>query len=117
MMTSPIRERTVIDINASVDKNRTIMDNLLAAHGLTGCDTVAMYHGIGKGVTLKVLRTSNLSLSKIGDITVSIEEDVVQATHFILSCYGRHECTSLTDARHKIWSREVSQSIAAAPKL
>ena len=117
MMTSPIRERTVIDINASVDKNRTIMDNLLAAHGLTGCDTVAMYHGIGKGVTLKVLRTSNLSLSKIGDITVSIEEAVVQATHFILSCYGRPECTSLTDARQKIWSRKVSQSTSAAPKL
>lgn len=117
MMTSPIRGRTVIDINASVDKNRTIMDDLLAAHGLTGCDTVAMYHGIGKGVTLKVLRTGKLSLSKVGDITVSVEEALVQATHFILSCYGRPECTSLTDARQKIWSRKVSQSIGAAPKL
>ena len=117
MMTSQITEWTAIDINASVDKNRTIMDNLLAAHGLTGCVTVAMYHGIGKGFTLKVLRTPNSSLSKIGDITVSIEEAVVQATHFILSCYGRLGCTSLTDARQKIWSRKVSQSIAAAPKL
>ena len=53
----------MIDINASVDKNRTIMDDLLAAHGLTGCDTVAMYHGIGKGVTLKVLKTGKLSHS------------------------------------------------------
>ena len=79
--------------------------------------TVAKYHGIGKGVTLKVLRTGKLSLSKVGDITVSVEEAVVQATHFILSCYGRPACTSLTDARQKIWSRKVSQSIGAAPKL
>lgn len=117
MMASPIRGRAVIDINASVDKNRTIMDDLLAAHGLTSCDTVAMYHGIGKGVTLNILRTGKLSLSKVGDITVPVEEAVVQATHFILSCYGRPECTSLTDARQKIWSRKVSQSIGAAPKL
>lgn len=96
MRTSPIRGPTVIDINASVDKDRTIMDDLLAVHGLTVCDTVAMYHGIGKGVTLKVLRTGKLSLSKVGDITVSVEEALVQATHFILSCYGRRECTYVT---------------------
>ena len=45
MMVSPIRGRTVIDINENVDKNRAIMGDLLAAHGLTGCDTVATYHG------------------------------------------------------------------------
>ncbi len=48
MMTIPIRGRTVIDINASTDKNRAIMDDLLAVHVLTDCDTVAMYHGTGK---------------------------------------------------------------------
>ncbi len=31
------------------------MPDLLAAHGLTGCDTVAQCYGIGKGVALKVL--------------------------------------------------------------
>ena len=45
MMVSPIRGRTVIDINENVDKNRAIIGDLLAAHGLTGCDTVATYHG------------------------------------------------------------------------
>ena len=57
MMISPIRGRTVIDNNASVDNNRAIMGHLLAVHGLTGCDT-AIYHGIGKG---KVLRSNPLS--------------------------------------------------------
>ena len=67
MMISPIRGRTVIDINASVDKTPAIMGDLLAAHDITGCDTVATYHGIGKAVTLKILRSSGFSLSKVGD--------------------------------------------------
>lgn len=117
MMISPIRGRTMIDINASVDKNHTIMGDLLAAHGLTGCDTVATYHGIGKGVALKTLRLGTLSLSKIGDITASVEEALQQSTRFMLSCYGHPECSSLTDARQKIWSQKVSRSIGAAPKL
>ena len=35
----------------------------------------------------------------------------------MLSCYGHPECSSLTGARQKIWSRKVSRSIGAAPKL
>ncbi len=34
MMTSPTRGQTAININASVDKNRAIMDDLLAVHVL-----------------------------------------------------------------------------------
>ena len=43
LMVSPIRGRAVIDINATVDRHRDIIPYLLAAHGLTGCDTVATY--------------------------------------------------------------------------
>ena len=60
MMIFPIRGRTVIDNNASVDNNRAIVGHPLAVHGLTGCDT-AIYHGIGKGMALKILRLNSLS--------------------------------------------------------
>ena len=116
-MVSTIRGRTVIDINESVDKNRAIMGDMLAAHGLTGCDTVATYHGIGKCVALKVLRSETLSPSKVGDMTLSVEEAHEQSTSFMLFCYGHPECSSLNDVRQKIWSRKVSRSIGAAPKL
>ena len=43
LMVSPIRGRAVIDINATVYLHRDIIPDLLAAHGLTGCDTVATY--------------------------------------------------------------------------
>ena len=68
----------MIDINESVLLQCPIMDDMLAAHGLTGCDTVAIYHGFGKSVTLKVLKSGTLSLSKVGDLTIYVEEVLVQ---------------------------------------
>ena len=117
MMVSPIRGRTVIDINESDDKNRAIMGDLLAAHGRNGCDTVATHHCIGKGVAMKVLRSATLSIFKVGDMRLSVEEALEQSTSFMLSCYGHPECSSLPDARQKICSQKVSRSIGAAPKL
>ena len=38
----------VMDIAATLANHKPIIPNLLAAHGLTGCDTVASYFGLGK---------------------------------------------------------------------
>ena len=46
LIVSPIRGRAVIDINATGDLHSGIIPDLLAAHGLTGFDTVATYFGI-----------------------------------------------------------------------
>ena len=48
-MASPFKDRAVIDMNATVHSNMQIMSDLLAAHGLTGCDTVAPYFWNWKG--------------------------------------------------------------------
>ena len=53
LMVSPIHGRTVIDINATVNQHQEIIPGLLAAHGLTGCDTVAPYFGWEKPWHLK----------------------------------------------------------------
>ena len=55
LMVSPIRGRAVIYINATVDLHRDIIPDLLAADGLTDCDTVATYFGIGKAAAPRVL--------------------------------------------------------------
>ena len=67
MVSPPIRGRVVIDINATVDLPRDIIPDLLAAHGLTECDTVATYFGIGKVAALR-------SLTAVGDNTVGQSE-------------------------------------------
>ena len=112
-----VKVRTLIDINHTVDQNKDVMENLLAAHGVTGCDTVATYFGIGKGLALKVLRSKVHSLNHVGNISSSLEDAIHQSKHFILSCYGHSDCKTLTEARQTIWSKKVSRSICSAPKL
>ena len=46
-------QRGVIDIAATVEKNRSFIPALLAAHALSGWDIVATYYGIGKVKVLK----------------------------------------------------------------
>ena len=117
LMVSPIRDRAVIDINATVDLHRDIIPDLLAAHGLTGCDTVATYCGIGKAAALRVLTSGVHALTYVEDRSRILTEITAQATAFILACYGQTTCTSLTGARQKMWANKVGQSVAGAPKL
>ena len=95
MMVSPIQDRAMIDINATVEKHCSIIPDLLAAHGLTGCDTVAQCHGIGKGVALKVLHSQVHSLSHLGDDSRTLADVIKQATEFMLACYGQSQCSSI----------------------
>ena len=101
-MVSPIRGRAVIDINATVDLHRDIIPDLLAAHGLTDCDTVATYFGIGKAAALRVLTSGVHRLTYVGYTSRIMSEVTAQATPFILACYGQTKCTSLTGARQKM---------------
>ena len=102
MMISPIKGQLMIDINATVNKSRPIMSNLLAAHGLTGCDTVATYHGIGKGTVIKVLNKKQINLDKIGNVACPFHEVIDQATKFLLCCYSCEECKTMTEAHQKV---------------
>ena len=56
-------------------------------------------------------------LSKVGDSTLSVEEARVQSAPIRLTCYCHQECSSLTDAGQKIWSRKVPRNSRAALKL
>ena len=67
----------MIHINAN---NVEIMEDLLTMNGLSGCNTVAPYFGIRKGVTLRVLRSQKHFLISLGDITVELKDVVKQRT-------------------------------------
>ena len=116
-MVLPIHGCSIIDINAIVNQHPDTIPNLLAARGLTGCDTVAPYVGIGKSVALDVLRSGVHSLSSIGDTNCTLSDIIRKATPYILACYGQTKCMTMTEARQKMWAKKVSQSIASAPKL
>ena len=116
-MVSPVRGRTFIDISATVQRHPNVMPHLLAAHGLTGCDTVATYFGIGKMTVLKVLQARDNDLTKLGDTVMSLSDSTQQAVQFLLSCYGQPNCSTMTEARHKTWSKKVASSVGGSPKL
>ena len=85
--------------NVITSKNTVlyIMPDLLASHGLTGCDREDPCYGIGKGVALKVQCSHAHSHSCLGDNSKA--SDVInQATRFMLACYGQSEYLSMTEA-------------------
>ena len=71
MMQGPVKGRKLIDIGLTVvrirEKLKINPENLLALHALSGYDTVAACHGIGKRKALKALREhGSLSFNLLG---------------------------------------------------
>ncbi|KAG7158166.1 hypothetical protein Hamer_G008793 [Homarus americanus] len=82
--TSP--SRSTVDIKATVEKHRDLVDDIMAAHAHSGCDTVAPLYGIGKVTAIQTLK-SGRRLDKLGKIVTEITEVVSQATRFVAACY------------------------------
>ena len=81
IMSSPLKERAVVDIRTTAEAHSDIADDLLAIHGLSGADTVASLHGIGKATVIKVTKTGRFSLSEVGDVTADMKSVEAQATN------------------------------------
>ena len=56
LMQSTYNARTLIDIGETVHGNMSIIPSIMTADALSGCDTVAPYHGIGELTIEKKLR-------------------------------------------------------------
>ena len=117
-MSSPIQQRSVIDIKATVQAHITIIPGLPAAHALSGCDTVPTLFGIGKGTVLKKLDHAPSSLSKLGCLDTPLPEIIQQATVFIGACYNNKvNENTMSDVRYKVWAAKFGRSASSAPKI
>ena len=76
-MVGTSHSRTSIDIQATVRKHSNFVSHILAAHTLSGCDTVASLYGIGKGTIVKLLKTGH-QLNLMGDIDVDMEDIIAE---------------------------------------
>ena len=115
-MESSVHGRQTIDIRETAKEHANILPNLLAAHGLSGCDTVAPCYGTGKMKILKTLKQGNHSLICLGDSNANWP-DVKQATSFMLACYGVPKLDSMTQARANLWKTRVGRGSSTMPKL
>ena len=88
-MSSPVKERAVVNIPATSEAHRDIAADLMAFHGLSGADTTASLHGIGKGTVLNISKKGGVPLFNIGDVAADIKFVEAQATAFICAAYGK----------------------------
>ena len=84
-------DRTVIDIAATVKEHSDVVTNLLAMHGLSGCDTIAQLFGIGKGKALKTL-TAGLSLTKLGCLDIPLSDVIAETSLLDIVMVKRRTC-------------------------
>ena len=80
--------RSSIDIGVTVAKHSGIVQQLIAAHVVFGCDTVGCYHGITKTNVVKAL-SAGIELNHLGDPEASLDDVTKESTHFIRACYGQ----------------------------
>ena len=92
----------MIDIGASAKKHAIIVPQLLAARGLTGCDTVVYMFGVGKTTVLKVLLAGKKNLDKLGDPVAIVE------MLFVGARYGNKTQESISKVRYHIWAKSTS---------
>ena len=81
------------------------MTNLLPAHAISGCDTVACYLGIGKGRVIKHLK-EGCDLSAIGNVDAPLQQVIDQATRFISACYGTKDSKYMSHTRLLVWGKK-----------
>ena len=109
--------RAEIDIGATAKQHADIAGQLLAAHALTGCDTVAFMWGIGKAKAVKV-RLPGCKLLKMGNTEISMDEVLLEATQFVARCYGCASSESMSATRYEVWISKTSmRKLTGAPKL
>ena len=89
IMSSPVKERAVIDIRATVESHSEVADDLLAIHGLSGADAVAPLHGICKATVANVAKKGCFPLFCIGDVQAEIKYVEAHATKFMCAAYGK----------------------------
>ena len=109
--------RAVIDIGATAKQHSDSAGQLLAAHALTSCDTVAFMWGIGKAKAVKVLLSGG-KLLKMGNTEMPMDDVLLEATHFVARCYGWASSESMSATRYDVWIGKISKrKVTGAPKL
>ena len=118
IMESPVQDRKSTDIKATVKQleSTIVISDLLAAHAVSGCDTVAPCFGVGKATVIRVLKSKSCPLDLLGNANAPMSKVIEQATKFMAKCYGQSSCDSVTETRLAVWKNRVGKA-AKMPQL
>ena len=112
-MESTSSNRMSVDIAATSKKHGPIISQLLAAHAISGCDTVGQLYGIGKGTVIKAL-LGGRQIKKLGEVNTTLDDITAECTQFIAACYGCKNGVNMSLVRADDWAKP---KLTKAPKL
>ena len=92
------------------------MPYLLAAHAMSGCDTVGSYFDIGKSIVIKIVKLGQ-QLNLLGKLNEPVENVLKESTEFLMACYGKSNCKSMSELRVKLWKKKLGPARTTFPKL
>ena len=101
-MESTSSNRMLVDIAATSKKHGPIISQLLAAHAISGCDTVGHMYGIGKGTVIKALLRGQ-QIKKLGEVNAALDDITAECTQFIAACYGCKNGVKMSLVRADVW--------------
>ena len=74
-MSAPLAYRSIVDLVATVQKNKDTPKVIPVMHALAGADTVTAIYNVGKQLERKALETTNPEkLSIAGDLQTDLDE-------------------------------------------
>ena len=106
----------LIDINEVVSINKKVMPSLLAAHALTGCDTVSSFAGIGKLTVMKKLEAFQGEI-KLGCLSTPFNEVLKSCLKFTALLYGDDSEADLNTIRANCFKKKIAGKRHITPKL
>ena len=107
----------VLDINATcANLGDTLCSQLLGAHAITGCDTVSYPFGKGKATVLKIMKKDNfLTFWRIRRRGRNWGRSHDSWTTFFAALYGQPQGTSMTEARHNLYTQKRGKPLRIMP--
>ncbi|KAL8595126.1 hypothetical protein ACOMHN_019164 [Nucella lapillus] len=113
-MQSAVYSRACIDIPEMVKTHPVLIPQVLAIHGISGCDTVAACYGIGKTIAVNVSKKGFL-LNSLGVVDALWSDVEKETTEFMAAAYNGSGVT-MSECRLQQWAKKTSKC-AGAPKL
>lgn len=123
LMQSPLSSTKAISIRDTCDSLPPfLVSSLLAAHALSGCDTVPQMFGFAKKKVLNLLKSERgseicLGLKDLGNIDVQIPWSTIEESgiNFVRALFGQKETKSLSDIRYEKWMEKVKNEAMDSP--
>ena len=116
LMESFSDSRALININQTAKKHSDIMPSIIAAHALSGCDSVPKMHRIGKKTFKNVLK-KGYEFKSLGDINATEESILQESTKFVAACYGiTLDEPGLSTARFSLWAKRTKKKLSTSLK-